>query len=42
MAKDELVGNIPTEKIIPLFNSHINIDNKELNDAIFIADSIFS
>ena len=42
MAKDELVGNIPTEKIIPFFKSHINIDNKELNDAILIADSIFS
>ena len=44
MAKDELVGNIPSEKIIEYFqksSENINIDKRELDKSIIIANEIF-
>lgn len=43
MAKDELIGNMPTEKMIEFFNNKelLNIDGNALNASLLKADSIF-
>lgn len=43
MAKDELVGNMPTEKMIEFFTSReeLKIDNQALSNAMQLANGIF-
>lgn len=44
MAKDDLVGNMPSEKMINYFlqnNQSVDIDNEALNNAIKVASNLF-
>jgi len=44
MAKDDLVGNMPTEKIIEYLQSEkipLTIDEEELKEALFLASKVF-
>ena len=44
MADDELVGNMPSEKIIDYFQKspeELNINKKELDNSIIMANEIF-
>ena len=44
MAKDKLVGNMPSEKIIDYFqksSEELNINKKELDKSIIMANEIF-
>jgi len=45
MAKDDLVGNMPSEKMINYFlqnNQAVDIDNEALNNSINVASSLFT
>ena len=42
MAESDLVGNIPTEKMINFFSDEINLDTTELNRALELSHSIFN
>lgn len=41
MAKDKLVGNMPTEKLITYFPQDLGLDENELNKALNLSHSIF-
>lgn len=41
MAKDDLVGNIPTEKIASYFYDHLDLNDHELSKSLKLADLVF-
>ena len=41
MAKDDLVGNIPTEKITSYFHDHLDLNDHELSKSLKLADLVF-
>ena len=45
MANDELVGNMPTEKLVNYFESHnvkLGLDKEKFNEALILANKVFS
>ena len=42
MAKNQLVGNMPTEKLVSHFQHHININKEEFYKSIQLVDSVFN
>lgn len=42
MAKNQLVGNMPTEKLVSHFQNHININKEEFYKSIQLVDSVFN
>jgi hydroxymethylglutaryl-CoA lyase len=41
MAKDDLVGNMPTEKLITYFTEDLGLNKEELNKGLTLSSSIF-
>ena len=41
MAKDQLVGNMPTEKVINLFKKDLNLNLDELEESLILSSLIF-
>jgi len=41
MAKDDLVGNMPTEKLITYFTEDLGLNKKELENSLALSDSVF-
>ena len=41
MAKDDLIGNMPTEKLITYFKEDLGLSNQELERSLMISSSVF-
>ena len=41
MAKDDLVGNMPTENLIDYFGEDLGINKVEFKKSVALSDSIF-
>ena len=41
MAQDDLVGNMPTEKLVAYFSENLDLNLDELEKSLAIASSIF-
>jgi hypothetical protein len=41
MAKDDLIGNMPTEKLITYFNEDLGLNGVELEKGLSLTSSIF-
>ena len=41
MAKDDLVGNMPTEKLITYFTEDLGLNREELERSLELSNSVF-
>ena len=41
MAKDDLVGNMPTEKLITYFTEDLGLNKQELEKSLTLSGSVF-
>ena len=41
MAKDDLVGNMPTEQLITYFNEDLGLNQQELEKSLTLSSSVF-
>ncbi len=42
MAKDELVGNMPTEKLITYFSDDLGLNKEGIDKALALTNSLFN